>query len=95
MGFVVSRSAETESEAAPTAAAGGYRRVMLEIFTGFFVLRLLAFIPLLIVIVVLVGVSALARGAHVLGFAILAGVPLIVAVALGWLLARRAGQRRR
>ncbi len=68
---------------------------MREIFKGFLVLRLLAFLPLLIVIMVLVGVSALARGADVLGIAVLAGVPIVVVAALGWLMARRAGGRRR
>ncbi len=69
--------------------------VMREMFKGFLMLRLLAFIPLLIVIAVLVGVSALARGADVLGIAILAGVPVVVVAALGWAMARRAGERRR
>jgi len=49
----------------------------------------------LIVIVWLVGVSALARARDVLGIAILAGVPIVVVVALGWLLARGAGERGR
>ena len=62
---------------------------------GFLKLRLLAFIPLLIVIAVLVGVSALGRGDEVLGFALLAGVPLLAAVTLGWSLARRTAERRR
>lgn len=68
---------------------------MREIFKGFLVLRLLAFIPLVIVIAVLVGVSALARGADVLGIAILAGVPIVVVAGVGWLMARRAGRRHR
>ena len=51
-------------------------------------LRLRAFIPLLIVIVVLVGVSALARGSEVLGIAILALEA--VALPLGHQAARRA-----
>lgn len=67
--------------------------MMREIFKGFLMLRLLAFIALLIVIVVLVGVSALARGSEVLGIAILAGLPIIVVAALGWLMARRAETR--
>jgi len=49
----------------------------------------------LIVIVVLVGVSALARGSEVLGIAILAGLPIIVVAALRWLMARRAETRSR
>ncbi|HWC27444.1 MAG TPA: hypothetical protein VG474_12730 [Solirubrobacteraceae bacterium] len=68
---------------------------MREIFKGFLTLRLLGFIPLLIVIVVLVGVSALTRGSDVLGIAILAVVPVVVVAALGWLIARRAGERGR
>lgn len=68
---------------------------MREIFKGFLVLRLLALIPLLIVIVVLLGVSALTQGSEVLGIAILAAVPAVVVAALGWLMARRAGERRR
>ncbi|MEJ7788034.1 MAG: hypothetical protein WKF96_24810 [Solirubrobacteraceae bacterium] len=68
---------------------------MRDIFKGFLVLRLLAFIPLVIVIVVLLGVSALARGSDLLGVALLAAVPVIGVAALGWLLARRAGERGR
>lgn len=61
---------------------------MRELFKGFLALRLLAFIPLLIVIVVLVGISAFVRGADVLGMAVLVGIPTVVMVGLGWLLAR-------
>ena len=68
---------------------------MREIFKGFLMLRLLAFIPLLLVIMVLLGVSALTRGSDVLGIAILAAVPVIVVAVLGLLMARRAGERRR
>jgi hypothetical protein len=68
---------------------------MRDIFKGFLMLRLLAFIPLVIVIVVLLGVSALARGSDLLGVALLAAVPVIGVAALGWLLARRAGERGR
>lgn len=69
---------------------------MREIFKGFLMLRLLALVSLLIVIVVLVGVSALARGADVLGIAVLGGVPLVGAIVLARLLPpRRAGERRR
>lgn len=68
---------------------------MREIFKGFLVLRLLALIPLLIVIVVLLGVSALTGGSEILGITILAAVPAVVVAALGWLMARRAGERRR
>jgi hypothetical protein len=68
---------------------------MREIFKGFLMLRLLAFIPLLMVIVVLLGVSALTAGSDLVGVAILAAVPVIVVAALGWLMARRTGERRR
>ena len=68
---------------------------MREIFKGFLMLRLLAFIPLLIVIVVLLGVSAPARGSDVLGVVILSGFPVVVVAAVGWLMTRRARQRPR
>jgi heme A synthase len=68
---------------------------MREIFKGFLMLRLLAFIPLLIVIVALLGISALTGGSDLLGIAILAAVPVIVVAALGWLMVRRAGEPRR
>lgn len=68
---------------------------MREIFKGFLMLRLLAFIPLLMVIVVLMGVSALRAGSDLLGIAILAAVPVVGVAALGWLMARRTGERRR
>ena len=68
---------------------------MREIFKGFLMLRFLAFIPLLIVIVVLVGVSALTAGSDLLGIVILAAVPVIVVAALGWVMAQRASGRRR
>ena len=56
-------------------------------------LRLLAFIPLLIIVMVLVGVSALTRGSAAVGIAVLAAVPVAVVAALGWLMARRARER--
>ena len=68
---------------------------MREIFKGFLVLRLLAFIPLVLVIVVLLGVSALTGGSELAGIAILAAVPVIVVAGLGWFLARRASDGRR
>ena len=55
---------------------------------------MLGSIPLLIIIVLLVGISALTRGSEVLGIAILAAVPVLVVAALGWLMTRRAGGRR-
>ncbi|MEY2514932.1 MAG: hypothetical protein QOJ89_2290 [bacterium] len=61
---------------------------MREILKGILMLRLLAFVPLLIVILVLVGVSALTRGSETLGIAILAAVAVIVA-ALAWRVAAR------
>lgn len=51
-------------------------------------LRLFAFIPLLIVILVLLGASALARGSDALGIAILVAVPVAIA-ALAWLIGAR------
>ena len=68
---------------------------MREIFKGFLMLRLLAFIPMVIVIVVLLGVSALSGGSDLLGIAILAAVPVIAVAAVGWLMARRTSERRR
>lgn len=65
---------------------------MREIFKGFLMLRMLTFIPLLIVIVVLLGVSALTGGSDVVGIVILASVPVVVVAALGWLVTRRAGR---
>ena len=68
---------------------------MQEIFKEFLRLRLLAFIPLLIVIVVLLGLSALTEGSDAVGIAIFAAVPVGVVAAVGWLMARRARQRHR
>jgi hypothetical protein len=61
---------------------------MRETFKGYLMLRLFAFIPLLIAILVLLGVSALARGSDALGIAILVAVPVAVA-ALAWLIGAR------
>lgn len=68
---------------------------MREIFKGFLMLRLLAFTPMVIVIVVLLGVSALTGGSDLLGIAILAAVPVIVVAVAGWLMARRPSDRGR
>ena len=68
---------------------------MRDIFKGFLMLRLLAFIPLLIVIVALLAVSALTGGSEVLGIAILAAIPVVAVAAFGWLMARRAGDDHR
>jgi hypothetical protein len=62
---------------------------MREILKGFLMLRLLAFVPLVIVILVLLGVSALTRGSDDLGIAILAGVAVVVAALVWWVAARR------
>ncbi len=58
-------------------------------------LRLLAFIPLVTILVVLLAVSALTGRSDVLAIAIPAATPVIVMAALGWHMARRAGERRR
>ncbi|MBW3609534.1 MAG: hypothetical protein KY463_14575 [Actinobacteria bacterium] len=68
---------------------------MREIFKGFLMLRLFAFIPLLMIIVVLVGLSALTGDSDVLVIVIVAGAPAILLGALGWLMARRAAGRGR
>jgi len=68
---------------------------MREIFKGFLMLRLFGFLPLLIVIVVLLGVSALSRGSDVLGIVILAGVPIVLVAAFRWLTGRRVRERPR
>ncbi|HEV2058945.1 MAG TPA: hypothetical protein VGR11_06275 [Solirubrobacteraceae bacterium] len=58
-------------------------------------LRLLAFIPLVAIIVVLVGVSALTGRSDVLVIAAPAATPVIVMTVLGWHMARRASERGR
>ena len=58
-------------------------------------LRLLACIPLVMVIVVLVGVSALTGRSDVVVIAIPAATPIIVMTVLGWHMARRASERHR
>ena len=75
--------------------ATGTPEGMREIFKGFLMLRLLAFIPMIIIIVLLVGISALTGGSDVLGIVVLASVPVLIVAALGALMARRAGGRRR
>lgn len=65
---------------------------MRELFKGFLILRVLAFIPLLIIIVVLVGVRALSTGSAADGIAILAAVPVLVVAAVA--IARGAARRR-
>ncbi len=58
-------------------------------------LRLLACIPLVMVIVVLVGVSAFTGRSDVVVIAIPAATPIIVMTVLGWHMARRASERHR
>jgi hypothetical protein len=57
--------------------------VMRKILKGFLMLRQLAFIPLLIVVVLLLEISALTGDSDLLGIAILAAVPVIGVAALG------------
>jgi hypothetical protein len=68
---------------------------MRDIFKGFLLLRLLAFIPLLIVIVALLGVTASSGASDVVAIAIFAGIPVVAVAVLGWLMARRTSRRRR
>ena len=58
-------------------------------------LRLLAFVPLVTIIVVLLAVSALTGRSDVLAIAIPAATPVIAVTVLGWHMARRASDRRR
>lgn len=67
---------------------------MRDTFKGFLVLKLVTLLALLIVGGLVVGISALARGADVVGVAILAAVVLVTA-ALGSLVVRRASRRSR
>jgi hypothetical protein len=67
---------------------------MRDTFKGFLVLRLVALLVLLIVGGLILGISALTRGADVVGLAILSAVVLVTA-ALGSLLVHRAGRRPR
>jgi hypothetical protein len=67
---------------------------MRDTFKGFLVLKLVALLALLIAGRLVLGISALARGADVVGVAILAAVVLVTAV-LGLLVMRRASRRPR
>lgn len=69
-------------------------RMMRDIFKGFLVLRLIALLVLVIVVGLLLGISALTRGSDIVGAAILATV-VVVAAAMGSLVARRASRRPR
>jgi hypothetical protein len=67
---------------------------MSDVFKGFLALRLLAFVALAVVVLVVVGIRSLTRGADVLGIAILAGAIVLAAagVALGRLARARSRQ---
>jgi hypothetical protein len=67
---------------------------MREVFKGFLLMRLVAFVALLIVVGLIAGISALTRGSEVVGAAILAAV-VVVAAATGSLVAHRARRRPR
>ncbi len=68
---------------------------MSDMFKGFMALRLLGFAALAIVVLVVVGIRSLVRGADVLGVALLAGaiVLAVAGVALGRLARRRSRPR--
>lgn len=68
---------------------------MYDVFLGFLRLRLLAAIPLLLVILVLLGASAFTRGSAALGIAFLAGVAVLVVVAFRSLSGSRRAPRAR
>ena len=67
---------------------------MRDSFTGFLVLKLVTLLALVIVGGLVLGISALARGADVVGVAILAAVVLVTA-ALESLVVRRTSRRPR
>ncbi|MEY2442932.1 MAG: hypothetical protein QOJ46_2358 [bacterium] len=67
---------------------------MRDIFKGFLVLRLAAFVVLLIVVGLVLGISALSRGSDIAGAAILATVVVLTA-AIGSLVAHRVSRRPR
>ena len=66
---------------------------MRDLFKGFLVLRLVALLALLAVLAAVLGIRSLTRGSEVAGIVLLA-VALIVAAALGSLVARRARRPR-
>jgi hypothetical protein len=66
---------------------------MSDVFRGFMALRLLGLAALVIVVLVVVGIRALARGSDLAGIAILAGA-LVLAVA-GFALGRFTRRRSR
>jgi hypothetical protein len=67
---------------------------MQDIFKGFLRLRLLGFLPLPLILALVLGIRALARGSEVLGAALVAGV-LVFAVATAAVVVRRTRARRR
>jgi len=62
---------------------------MRDSFEGFLLLRLVAFLALLVVLAVVLGIRSLARGSEVVGIVLLAGA-VAVGTALGALVARRS-----
>jgi uncharacterized membrane protein len=67
---------------------------MQDIFKGFLRLRMIGLLVLLLVVAVVLGISSVTRGSTIVGVAILAGV-IVVAAAVGAVLARRTSERPR
>jgi hypothetical protein len=67
---------------------------MRETFKGFLVLRLAGLLALVIVVAIVLGIRALARGSDVAGATIIV-VAVVFAVGLGSLVARHTRTRRR
>jgi|GraSoiStandDraft_51_1057287.scaffolds.fasta_scaffold290423_1 hypothetical protein len=67
---------------------------MRDIFKGFMLLRFIGFLVLVIVVALVVGIRSLARGQSAAGAAILAAAVLL-ALAVGSLVAHRGGSRPR
>jgi hypothetical protein len=67
---------------------------MRDIFKGFMLLRFIGFLVLVIVVALVVGIRSLARGQSAAGAAILA-FAVLLAVAVGSLVAHRGGSRPR
>ena len=66
---------------------------MRDAFKGFLLLRLVAFLALLVVLAVVLGIRSLTRGSEVVGIVLLAGA-VVVGTALGALVARRSRRSR-
>jgi hypothetical protein len=89
-------------ETIPPAATGTssqrsspeYGVAMRETFKGFLVLRLAGLLALVIVVAIVLGIRALARGSDVAGVAFIV-VAVVFAVGLGSLVARHVGTRHR